>query len=716
MWDDNKLYLHLSIYVLKERQARTSWQRNRIGRDPPRETRPLPVEAPRPPFVVSAESRSKLRAFRFELPVSHLVSEGLDTGMGVDGGTDAGAGADTILAPTGDENCLGPDDALNKILSPRKSGDRGPHRQSPQTPGMRVPLVEVHSNRKVNFLQDDQDEGPEDKLGWRHRRSPDSSDPPYTPMLMHRRGKKRARSSSPVPSPSEGFADDSEQKDPRSPNSLRRLLQTPQNDPARDLWMKYAGKAANEPLFQFSQLPLTQLVASSPRTAGLRRTMSCGMGWPLSKAKRQKKSPPELTEMVQDELPDDSNDPKVARVSSLLERVQRSLARSGKSIHANHPSSSSPLPRLPDQTGPCLSPWRGKQASLAGGVVGIPSVMRNLPAGQDQPRDSSDRSSEYGDIDLETMDLGILDNLQVALGAEKQQPAVPDIRTGTMLPSTSLGQSSEHFPSALTFTTSEHHPLQQQIVAQQSITTADNGINARPPVDELFDHGFEEDEDELEVHAADLEEIMAKYDHHTQNGRSDSPAGSLSIVVDPGGPNGGQASRTNLMPLLSPRSKGISFLANKPLPPPALANPLPSWLKGQTGVNLKFPQDGYQDGDEDDEYGGVSDRDFEEAAVDAEMSLVSMGCENLIGHTTSMTQRSTNSFKPLHLHSGSKPTSQLRPWSQFGRQLEQRPPIIITSGRMVADKNMNGGRSPLVDRSDRSVNCSKGTSSANHVC
>ena len=655
-----------------------------------------------------------MRAFWFEAPVGHLVSEDLATGMAVDGG----AGAGTILAPAGDENGLEPDDAANKTLSPRKSGEQGPHRPSPQTPGMRAPLAEVHTNKKVNFPQDDQDEGPEDKLGWRHRRSPDSSEPPYTPMVMHRRGKKRARSSSPVPSPSEGFADDLEKKDPRSPNSLRRLLRTPQNDPARDLWMKYAGKAANESLYQFSQLPLTQLIASSPRTAGLRRTMSCGMDWPLSKAKRQKTSPPELADMVEYELPDDSNDPKLARVNSLLERVQRGLARSGRSMHTAHSSSSSPLSKLPDQTGPCPSPQRGTQASLAGGVPGTPSMVRNLPVGQGQPRDSSDRSSEYGDIDLETMDLSILDNIRVALEDGKQQTTVTELRTGIMPPSTNLGQSSDQLPPALTSATAEHHPLHQQIVAQQSIT-ADNCVNVRPPVDEHFKRDFEDDDDddeELGAHTADLEKIMAKYDQYTQDGRSNSQTGSVSVAVDPGGLNGGQANRTNMLPLPSPRSKAISFLANKPLPPPALTTPLPSWLKGQTGINLKFLQDEYQDGDEDDEYGGVSDRDFEEAAVDAEMSLVSMGCENSIGHTTGMTQRTTNSIERLQPHSRSKPTSQLRPRSPFGRRLGQSPPIMITGRGMVADKNKNGGGSPLVNRNDRSVGCSKGTTSAKHVC
>ena len=232
----------------------------------------------------------------------------------------------------------------------------------PATPVGRVPLAELISNGEDTFDQLPL-LTPVERVLWNlSQSSMDIASNFATPFTT--RGTKRARSSSLQSSPREDVASllrSPGNKAPFNTQSLQRSLLSPHADPAKDLWSRYSlHPESNQTPSKPPALSLSNLLhTSSPQTpaksvnrldtSGLRRTLSCGMEWPTSAAKRRKiqKTLSQIGDHNMDISRDGTTrscrDLKVSRVNFLLGKIHDGLAENqGVSIVARRPSSSPP--------------------------------------------------------------------------------------------------------------------------------------------------------------------------------------------------------------------------------------------------------------------------------------------------------------------------------------------------------------------------------------
>ncbi|KAL2692172.1 hypothetical protein Neosp_002578 [[Neocosmospora] mangrovei] len=122
---------------------------------------------------------------------------------------------------------------------------------------------------------EDENTSPNDRLLWDSR--PDNLYLSALSPMMSRKGRKRARSSSPVSSPAP-------EKTPSvNVKKLAQALKSPHADPTLELWDRYSLNSENAP--GLTNPTLAQLMVSSsprpkPNEANLRRAISCGLNWP----------------------------------------------------------------------------------------------------------------------------------------------------------------------------------------------------------------------------------------------------------------------------------------------------------------------------------------------------------------------------------------------------------------------------------------------------
>ncbi|KAI1481050.1 hypothetical protein F4774DRAFT_376786 [Daldinia eschscholtzii] len=183
---------------------------------------------------------------------------------------------------------------------------------------------------------------PNEKIGWdtkediQHRLK-------LSPVMPGKRGKKRARSSSPVSSP----ASHSKPRIPAvSVQKLSRALKSPHADPALELWDRFSqnGSTTIAPLGGMNSTLAQIMVSSSPRPTrvvgegGLRRAISCGENWPKRRrVERTEAARP--AELNVEKSPSRSS--KSSMVNALLQSVTGELNRS-KAIQAHQVAQESP--------------------------------------------------------------------------------------------------------------------------------------------------------------------------------------------------------------------------------------------------------------------------------------------------------------------------------------------------------------------------------------
>ncbi|OCT51852.1 DNA replication ATP-dependent helicase/nuclease dna2 [Cladophialophora carrionii] len=228
----------------------------------------------------------------------------------------------------------------------------------PQTPTVRIPIEDLIANTEDAYNCAPPLATPVDHVLWQTNPASSTS---LEAADATQRSRKRAHSSSPASSQQL-----SAHKDALNLDTLNRSLRTPNNDPTQDLWNRYTTanglrKDPKEPT-----LPAyPHLLPSSPQTpsttgkdGGLRRTHSCGVEWPTSKAKRRRMDEQysrtkELfaasrKDILRRDLPNNT------RVGLLLEKIQESLTKKAEAPES--PSSSSPLPDRRSQA--LISPTR----------------------------------------------------------------------------------------------------------------------------------------------------------------------------------------------------------------------------------------------------------------------------------------------------------------------------------------------------------------------
>ena len=231
----------------------------------------------------------------------------------------------------------------------------GSPRTCPQTPANRIPLADLVGNTEDAFDRPTADKTPDDHVYW--QTGPRSSDPSNS-VSSQRRSKKRSHSSSPAPSRLEKSNNLPPVHVDGSLNlqNLQQYLKTPHNDPALDLWNRYADTGGTRQDEERTLTAFANIVSSSPQTPGttsskkgLRKAVSCGIEWPVSRPKKVKLDGTYSIQKAEETLAQSEQEilfteaPKASKVNLLMEKIQESLIN-GPRVAVKQPSSSSPLP------------------------------------------------------------------------------------------------------------------------------------------------------------------------------------------------------------------------------------------------------------------------------------------------------------------------------------------------------------------------------------
>ena len=319
----------------------------------------------------------------------------------------------------------------------------------PQTPASRLPLAELMSNPEENAARlAAQDVSPEERVFWEHTRSSGSSNrTPFINTPGGQRIRKRARSSSPAPSPQGDSTRTSDGKTAFDLQPLQQSLRTPRANPADDLWNRYAVEHGAKPTACGPANPTFAhlLNSSSPRSdinaaavpAGLRRAASCGTEWPTSKSKKRKLSQASLADEAshladvpkQDQSPSQGRS-KLSRVSLLLERVQESLAKPSKADDAAGTSVSIASPQRRDR--PATAPLPEVPDRAATNATALcpsdpPTTQPEKLVDAEPSQHNSDGkgdSSDFGDFD--DLDMNLLEAADRGEVANKPGPDAKD--------------------------------------------------------------------------------------------------------------------------------------------------------------------------------------------------------------------------------------------------------------------------------------------------
>jgi len=347
----------------------------------------------------------------------------------------------------------------------------------PTTPSGRLALPDLIGMGDIRRAV--QDVSPEDRIEW-DQHSVGSSG-------RIKRARKRARSSSPIPSPA---------KTPGRFNKKGESLHPPV-DPGSELWGRYSLNGSNAPTPQGPTIPaLAHIMHTSspqpckekaaPRSAvSLRRAKSCGIQFP----KRRRVGGPD-----EDDVFTESVNLGPSKISVLIERVQEGLAQP-KQEYTETKSSDLHLPRETHFDG-------GESRAPVGQIsLEMGTAAQNQSIGDEShPQPKSDMipnpppvrsdSSDYGDFDDDELDdetlLNAITKSEVPIYIPPNKPTleVPPDPPPEMLPSAKV-------------------ELRRPLSVKDSKTLETSTFKTG---DDEFD---DLDEDLL---AADLEDMVAKFD------------------------------------------------------------------------------------------------------------------------------------------------------------------------------------------------------------
>ena len=371
-------------------QSKPRWSnRQKLPRaDFPPQPAPKPATI-RPAIPASAQSRSKLRTFKFD--GLRPETDNIMPGSGV-------SFADKENLIVNQQQVKGKDVSAHQMETSKEAG-----REFPSTPAGRIPLADLIGNNEDE--EDDAPKSPIEAVTW--NQLPQSSNESLsciTPIM--RRGKKRPRSS-PQQSSQKALA----AKPIFDPNAP---LKTPQNDPAIDLETRYFARGKHQtpskpsssaaPDFMHSSSPSTPLTASA-ESAKLRRTVSCGIAWP-SGHKRRKICADTKTVARRSptgELTITEKQGELQKINLLLDSIHDGLPESSRSPQAHEPQGSGALTTEDDAqnnhaTGEAQDTSRvpqPEQRTLRSLQGEDPALSQHRESPQDPD------SSEFGDVDVD---------------------------------------------------------------------------------------------------------------------------------------------------------------------------------------------------------------------------------------------------------------------------------------------------------------------------
>lgn len=310
------------------------------------------------PIAPSSQTKSKLGAFRFE-ESDNQAKDTSDCGS-LDGSND-----------TGKENTTAAEEQDKRSLSQRtpqfsqKSNGKD-MRECPQTPVGRLPLAELIAsgedmNKHLPNLT------PSERVLWYHSQQHEGQNISRGANIR----KKRRHSSSPLSSSQNEISNHLDSGNPSLDlQKLQKSLKTPQADLASDLWSRYSSRPSpnTDKPSPIGLAGPSFAMYSSPQTPvkhlALQRSISCGLEWPTSAAKRRKcNQKAEVGGTTPNAGDEHKNMSKMARVSLLVDEIQSTLTKPGIPEDAKFagPPSSSPFTEANDISAP--SALRPRQLS-----------------------------------------------------------------------------------------------------------------------------------------------------------------------------------------------------------------------------------------------------------------------------------------------------------------------------------------------------------------
>ncbi|KAI5467738.1 hypothetical protein BGZ63DRAFT_35040 [Mariannaea sp. PMI_226] len=237
---------------------------------------------------------------------------------------------------------------------------------------------------------------PNDRLLWDNRQ--DALYGSALSPIIARKGRKRARSSSPISSPV------IDHPNPPSVNvkKLAQALKSPHADPTLKLWDRYAlagPENANTPLGTVNPTLAQLMVSSSPRPSkgptgqsgqgNLRRAISCGLSWP----KRRKVERSASGGRANGDREDTDAASKSSLVTALLDTVTSSI-NGQRDDEASDSMAESPSPKK-RRVGPTAS--------------GSPQPLKSQP--------TTKATSDYGDDDFDELNDDDMLELEASINA-----------------------------------------------------------------------------------------------------------------------------------------------------------------------------------------------------------------------------------------------------------------------------------------------------------
>jgi hypothetical protein len=373
---------------------------------------------------------------------------------------------------------------------------------APRTPCSRVALPDLISMVDVGNIELSQTT-PDDGVSWKY--DPHATGSSMTSQNRTQRGKKRARSSSPVPSPaahtSSYFLGKQGAFDLQP---LNVSLKTPQAGPGPDLWDRYALESDKAAARAAQNPALAHIMdTSSPRhqnseafgikASTLKRSISCGDNFP----KRRR------VILSDDKLPGDvfsesvnAGPSKLSLVRGLLDKVQEGYSVLPKSRSHNGPSSSSPAPRSKNIfNSQRSSPLKNDIDIHCGGLgASSPSMRITKPQrasqGEEEPPVQDSGSSDYGEFDDDIFDESMVEAITSNPTSKSHSRESTQVH---------IYRNAAALIPAVPATQVERKPIRPKIGG--SVPSASIG-EAKDEFDDSDD----------EIFAADLEEIVSKYD------------------------------------------------------------------------------------------------------------------------------------------------------------------------------------------------------------
>ncbi|KAI0009186.1 hypothetical protein F4779DRAFT_386429 [Xylariaceae sp. FL0662B] len=422
----------------------------------------------RPLQPVSEITKNKLNAFNFRPP---LAKPGDDEDRALNQ-------ASTISEEPAEETAA--------KRSPEEATPLPASKESTVTP---VSRLAWHDLIGMSEAKEEEDEvSPNERIGWDTR---DDQTYKLSPMMSRRRGKKRARSSSPISSPASNSKINTP---PVHRRKLSEALRSPYADPALQLWDRFSlgGSASVTPLGGTTPALAQLMVSSSPRASkvqgggtsegGLRRAISCGANWPKRRRVERTDAIKPMDVMAEESSSDHS---KSSMVNALLETVTGEINKS-KAVQVRQDALRSPSPKKKKPYPPARatqSPSRHLSPSTPTPPISTETDM--VESNGAKPDALVDILSDYGDDDFDDdtlMELGANIGAQTSTSpshGEGEESNLPPLDTGQAADQPLADRESKSFDDDFTDLDDDVFAAAEDLIAQVDSSHSSRGNAAR---------------------------------------------------------------------------------------------------------------------------------------------------------------------------------------------------------------------------------------------